>query len=503
MNIYEKKSRWKLWLLLFAAVIVFVSLWYTNILAGRIANEEQKQVRIWAQAVENKARLVRYMTEVFQRMATEERKKVELWASAQQKLIEAEDEIDYFVIEVVQNNQTVPVVLIDEENNIISYRNIDSSFFEGQDVMTPELKQKFTSYEPIIFQPQFQDNENFIYYRDSKLFSELKVVLQDFISSFITEDVMKAASVPVIFTNGENQIIEYSNIDTSKLTNKEELEEMLASMRSENEPIPIDLGDDNVNYVYYKDSALLKQITFYPYVQLAIIGLFLLVAYFAFSTARRAEQNQVWVGMSKETAHQLGTPISSLIAWVEYLRETGTSEKVLVEIEKDVNRLELITERFSKIGSLPTLIKTDIIETLHQSLQYLKTRASKRTIIEEDIAEGPVWVNLSPALFDWVIENLIKNALDAMEGVGKISINVFELEDKIYIDITDSGKGIPSSKFATVFQPGYSTKKRGWGLGLSLSKRIIENYHNGKIFVKESVPGKGTTFRIIMPVVGE
>ena len=491
-----------MWLLLFAAMIVFASLWYTNILATRISEEEQKQVRIWAQAVENKARLVKYMTGLFQRMANEERKKIELWASAYSLINDPSGEVNYFALEVLKNNETIPVIAVDENNEILFQRNLDSAEVVNNEGFTSDLFQKFNEYDPIVIENPLLNSETHIYYRDSRLFRDLKEVLRNFVSSFITEDVMKAASVPVIFTDSNDSIIEFSNIDSTELRNRADLRDMLESMKEANEPIVIDLGDGNINYVYYKNSILLNQITYYPYIQFAIIGLFLLVAYIAFSTARRAEQNQVWVGMSKETAHQLGTPISSLIAWVEYLRETGYNPDVVVELEKDVNRLELVAERFSKIGSLPTLAATDIVEILNHSISYLKTRASKKVIFDVNLPEHPVYVNLSPPLFDWVIENLIKNALDAMEGLGRISLTLTMQPDnkQIYIDITDTGKGIPGSKQKTVFQPGFSTKKRGWGLGLSLSKRIIENYHNGKIFVKESVLGKGTTFRIILPL---
>ena len=502
MNIYERKSRWKLWLLLFAAMIVFASLWYTNILASRISEEEQKQVRIWAQAVENKARLVKYMTGLFQRMANEERKKIELWASAYSLINDPSGEVNYFALEVLKNNETIPVIAVDENNEILFQRNLDSAEVVDNEGFTIELLQKFDEYEPIVIENPLLNSQTHIYYRDSRLFRDLKEVLRNFVSSFITEDVMKAASVPVIFTDSNDSIIEFSNLDSTQLQNRDDLRDMLVSMKEANDPIVIDLGDGNINYVYYKNSILLNQITYYPYIQFAIIGLFLLVAYIAFSTARRAEQNQVWVGMSKETAHQLGTPISSLIAWVEYLRETGYNPDVVVELEKDVDRLELVAERFSKIGSLPTLAAADIVEILNHSISYLKTRASKKVIFDVNLPDHSVYVNLSPPLFDWVIENLIKNALDAMEGLGRISLTLKMQPDnkQIYIDISDTGKGIPGSKQKTVFQPGFSTKKRGWGLGLSLSKRIIENYHNGKIFVRESILGKGTTFRIILPL---
>jgi signal transduction histidine kinase len=234
-------------------------------------------------------------------------------------------------------------------------------------------------------------------------------------------------------------------------------------------------------------------------VQLVVIVIFILVAYFAFNASRQAEQNQVWVGMSKETAHQLGTPISSLMAWIELLKLQGVDEELVKEFEKDTQRLEKITERFSKIGSKPELLQQNLVEVLISTISYLKTRSSDKVRFETSFNENDfVVAPLNTALFSWVIENLCKNAIDAMDNNGTITINLKEKESAINIDISDTGKGIHKSQHKTVFNPGYSTKKRGWGLGLSLAKRIIENYHSGKIFIKSSEIGKGTTFRIML-----
>jgi signal transduction histidine kinase len=249
--------------------------------------------------------------------------------------------------------------------------------------------------------------------------------------------------------------------------------------------------------VFYKDSFLLTQLKYYPYVQFFIIGLFLLAAYFLFSTARKEEQNQVWVGMAKETAHQLGTPLSSLVAWVEILKMKNLDEDTITEIQKDVRRFEIITQRFSNIGSLPKLEKENIIKVIYDAVDYVKARSSKKVIFSINLPKDYEYaVPLNIPLFEWVIENLCKNAIDAMDGEGAIDIAVTEESHLVNIDITDTGKGIPKSKFKTVFKPGYTSKKRGWGLGLTLCKRIIEIYHYGKIYVRTSTLGKGTTFRI-------
>ena len=272
-------------------------------------------------------------------------------------------------------------------------------------------------------------------------------------------------------------------------------------MRQQAAPLKIDLGDNNTSYIFYGESFTLKQLRYYPYVQLMIIGLFLLIAYTLFSTARRSEQNLVWVGMSKETAHQLGTPLSSLMAWLELLKQQVKDPSMLQEMARDIQRLQTITDRFSKIGSQPTLEKENVVIILEHALDYLKQRSSKNvTFIFQNNLDHIAEVPLCVPLFEWVVENLCRNAIDAMDGKGTITISIQSLESTVFIDVTDTGKGIPKNKIKAVFEPGYTTKQRGWGMGLSLCKRIIENYHEGKIFVAQSEVGRGTTFRIMLPI---
>ena len=256
------------------------------------------------------------------------------------------------------------------------------------------------------------------------------------------------------------------------------------------------MEDGTYQYLYYDDSTILKRLLIYPYAQLSVVFVFILLAFLALASTKKAEQNKVWVGLSKETAHQLGTPISSLIAWVEYLKTKEIDPFLLTEMEKDVKRLEIIAERFSKIGSNPDPVPVDVNHSIESALEYMQTRISSKVKIQTSLVDHPVLVLMSDSLFAWVIENLLKNAVDAMEGQGSITLQVEETHKQVRIDISDTGKGIPKSKFKTVFNPGYTTKKRGWGLGLSLVKRIIESYHGGKIYVKSSELGKGTTFRI-------
>lgn len=306
-------------------------------------------------------------------------------------------------------------------------------------------------------------------------------------------------SVPVIQTDSSGRIITYRNLDSIKIANNSDyLYEQLELMKTENDSMVIDLGQNDRNYLYYRDSIFLRRLQYFPYVQLAVIVLFILVSYFAFSSSRNAEQNKVWVGLSKETAHQLGTPTSSLNAWVELLKQENPNSNTVLELEKDVMRLEKITERFSKIGSKPVLTLTNLYDVLQGSVNYLLTRSSNKINFVLQNADDDIQVPLNTALFEWVIENICKNAMDAMEGEGEVSIKIKDHTQIVYIDISDSGKGIPKSRFKTIFKPGYTTKQRGWGLGLSLSKRIIETYHEGKVFVLNSDLNKGTTLRIVL-----
>jgi signal transduction histidine kinase len=383
MYTYENKIWWKRFFFIAALLIGAFSLWYTNTLVKVLASEEDK--------------------------------KIKLWANATRLLIKGEGDIN-FLLDIAKDNTTIPIILIDDKGNINATKNLDSTHVSD------------TAY----------------------------------------------------------------------------LMEQLEIMKEQHEPIkiPYDETNNRYNYLYYKNSFILSQLKSYPIIQLTLIAFFALLSYFTLSASRRAEQNQVWVGMSKETAHQLGTPISSLKEWINLLRETEkeNQEELLVELDNDVRRLELITERFSKIGSDPVLKPENLDLVIENSLQYLNARTSSKVDLSVSILKPGNWANINIPLFDWVIENLCKNAIDAMEGKGKIVVQLNHDEKHVYIDITDNGKGIPKSKFKTVFKPGFTTKKRGWGLGLSLVKRIVESYHNGSIYVRHSELGKGTTFRIVLQV---
>lgn len=388
MQVYEQKIRWKRLLLIVAFIIGAISLWYTNKLVKKLAVEEEK--------------------------------KVLLWANATKQLINANENTDInFLLDIIKDNTTIPVILVDDEGNITANRNLDST----------------------------------------------------------------------------------------KSNDKKYLDKQLEEMKTQHVPIKIlyDEANQKHNYLYYKNSIILTQLKQYPYYQLSVIALFVLVAYLAFSYSRKSEQNQVWVGMSKETAHQLGTPISSLNGWINLLRESNetNNNEILAELEQDVKRLELIAERFSKIGSVPVLTAQNIYSIMQHAVNYLQARAPSKVAFSVTSTDEDALAMVNVPLFDWVIENICKNAIDAMSGVGQINVVISTDADKVYIDITDTGKGIPPSKIKTVFKPGYTTKKRGWGLGLSLAKRIVQDYHSGKVFVKESTIDAGTTFRIVLRGGGE
>ncbi len=316
-----------------------------------------------------------------------------------------------------------------------------------------------------------------------------------------SEIQQKNTDIPIIWTNENDSIIDSRNIDTSLIrSNPDFLKRKLKEFKSSNPPIILQLS--KTPYVadkyYYGDSKLLKQVRYYPIIQLLIVALFIFITFYAMSVRNKSTQNQVWAGMAKETAHQLGTPISSLQGWIEMLKEQDGDSSIPKEMEKDVNRLKLISDRFGKIGSSPRLEESDITEQVEKMMAYIKRRSTQRVNFVLDRPEEKVIAKISEPLFDWVIENLLKNALDAINGKGTITVRIKNLPSKVIVDVSDSGRGISKQNISKVFKPGFTTKKRGWGLGLSLAKRIIDKYHNGQLFIKSSEINKGTTFRIVL-----
>ena len=347
---------------------------------------------------------------------------------------------------------------------------------------------------------------------DSERFNKLKQYINN---AFINYDVLLNkiiqgnTTIPVIIFWNNGELLDSRNVLSSKqetdstfIANIDSyLKERAQQFKKRHEPIVIQFDENSSLYVYYDDSTVLKNLQLFPFIQLAVVFIFIAVSFFALNSAKKAEQNRVWVGLSKETAHQLGTPISSLMAWVEYLKAKDLDSNLLTEMDKDVQRLKIIAERFSKIGSNTEPELMSLAEAISHAIEYMGKRISSKVDIQMHFPEEPVCVLMNESLFGWVIENLIKNAVDAMDGQGLITISAFVKGKKAILDVSDTGKGIPKSKFDAVFQPGYTTKKRGWGLGLSLVRRIIESYHKGKISVHKSEIGKGTTFRIELRIM--
>ena len=320
---------------------------------------------------------------------------------------------------------------------------------------------------------------------------------------FATRILTENKTIPIIETNERDSILNYINLDTAKVAaNTSFLSKQLQLFKEQHPPV---IWTDPVvsarqNRYYYGESSLLNQVRYFPILQLCIVALFIALILISLRSSYLSSQNQVWAGMAKETAHQLGTPVSSLEGWLEMLRDIPGTEKIIPELEKDVRRLQLVSDRFGKIGSKPQLEKTELVTQIQEMVDYMKKRAGAGVQFSMQVpGSQPLYVQLSPPLFNWVIENLLKNALDALNGGGAVSVSITEDIRTIQIEIADTGKGIPKNEISQVFNPGFTTKKRGWGLGLTLSKRIVEQFHNGKLFVKQSEVGKGTTFAIILP----
>lgn len=488
MNVYSNKQRWKRVLLAAAAVIVLATLWYSNDIARRIRAEEQAKVLVWSQAIIQRAALVGYTQQLFEELGTEERAKADRLADAYRLINDPPRGMDLtFITDYLWSNKTIPVLIYDENDELLYQVNVEKG------VRLDSLKEAMRrENEPI----EFEDVGHTVYWNESLRFSELKEVMQDLINSFISETVINSASVPVIMTDSSRtEVVRFQRVDSAAVKDPVKLQSMLADMASANEPIEVNLPGEGVQYIYFADSVILTQLRYYPLVQLILIAVFTLVSYLIFSSFRRAEQDQVWVGMAKETAHQLGTPLSSLMAWTGLLESEGVRQDYLREMNQDIVRLNTVVDRFSKIGSKPILKDHDVVTVVQDTIDYMRPRVSKNVemVFEKHTGNLPMLVALSPPLFSWVLENLIRNAVDAMDGEGKITLAVVRDESGAMVTVSDTGPGIPKSKRKEIFQPGYTTKARGWGLGLSLCKRIIEEYHGGRIEVGD---GDGADFRI-------
>lgn len=499
MKLYSRKIRWKIILAIVGILIVGASLFYTNLLVNQFAQTERKNVQLWAKAVHRRINMVNYTDKLFKQLRETEHQRVKLLADVYRRFLNNNDSRNLdFYYKIVEQNNNIPVIITDTRGRITASRNL----FPGEDTvkyLRGDLKESFSVYPPITI-PYLNYK---LYYKNSLFYNQLNDLLNGYVSTFMSEVTTNAASVPVIITDStQKNILQFGNLNDIRMSNPSYARKMLEQMKNEHDPIEIDFADHEKAYIFYKNSNLLTKMKWFPLIQFLAIIFFIFIAYLLFSSSRRSEQNRVWVGMAKETAHQIGTPLSSILAWVELLKmDEKNLDQAADEITKDVKRLEVITERFSKIGSTPDLNEENLVPIIHDTVDYLKLRSPRKVEYNLDVGDKKeILLPLNTALFSWVLENLCKNAIDAMDGKGSITIQLTEDSKHVVVDVSDTGKGIPKSEQKTIFNPGYTSKKRGWGLGLSLAKRIIHEYHRGKIYVKHSST-KGTTFRIILKKV--
>lgn len=497
-GLYARKKRWKIVLSVIALLIVSFSMYYTNNLVKRFAAQEEKQMKMWADAIQSHAELMNYTETFFNEVAIQETKRVELLAFAYRSFLAASPQEDTRIyLNIIQSNISIPVIITDVNDNISIAINMPKHL-QSKSIFDDEMKREFSIYPPIKI--DIYGKESYLYYNESLIYTELRSVLEGLFTLFINDVTGNAVGAPVIILDQSKQeIISYGNLDSLSMTNSDYVMKQLAIMSEENAPIEVNYLDGEKAYIYYRESDLLRIVRYFPIVQILVIIFFVIVAYLLFSYARRSEQNQVWAGMAKETAHQIGTPLTSLMGWIELLKMQETPFIGTTEMEKDIDRMKTITERFSKIGSIPTLENHDVVSVVNDTMNYLKRRfANNKFEFEVQLPPRELVIPLDAALFSWVLENLTKNALDAMSDHGKLTVEMTEDAENVFVDISDTGKGMQRSMFKEIFNPGYTSKKRGWGLGLSLARRIVEDYHKGKIFVKSSTPGQGTTFRVAL-----
>lgn len=517
MNLYSNKQKWKITFVIIALMVVGASLFYSNKMVTNLALRERERVKNWAFTVKKKLELVQLTDKAFTQLRAKERDKMNVWKNATKVLfqdVSLEVMIDYtFPLSLIEENKDIPVIVLNNDE-LSSYKNLgfepDSLLSQGRVSTMKQAQQQFNDSVSVLVELWASQGRTFkeqVYpgltltcaFDESEALKRLKLVRDSLLESFNQEVIHNVGLVPVVLVQANTDSLVGTNIP--RLNTVEAQQKTIKRLKAEHAPLQIQFDSKNTYVLYYDTSPELKQIQYYPYIIFSIIGLFILIGYLVFSTFRKAEQNQVWAGMAKETAHQLGTPLSSLLAWIQYLETQPIDKMAVQEMQKDVDRLERVTDRFSKIGSGGKMEETDITSTIHGVLDYLKARISQKVEVRFD-QQTPVIVKHNPALMQWVIENISKNAIDAMEGQGKLTVSLHQESNWLHIDIEDTGKGIDPKQLKTIFKPGFSTKKRGWGLGLSLVRRIVHEYHHGKVFVLRSEIDKGTTFRISIPNKG-
>jgi nitrogen-specific signal transduction histidine kinase len=490
LNIYQSKQRWKWLLVVLAAAVIFLTLAYTQVIIDRIRVDEKNKAEDWAQTIVRSAKSTQYIDSLLTLLRKEEEAKGRLMGKALSVISNGDPMLDYtFPVEYLKDNSSIPILLYDKNDHFQQGRNLPKGREkDGQyaDSLRSEIIKK---YAPVLIAELGMK----LYFDDSQLYKQTEKTLNELNRSFIDDKVVSSTSVPIVIMNDiTGEIIHYARLSEEEITDTERLK----LIQNANPAIKITKPNGVPVSIYYEDSLVLQQLRYFPLGQLLLVGVFLMISYLIFSTYRKAEQNQVWVGMAKETAHQLGTPLSSLMGWGALLETQNVPAAYITELNKDVQRLQIITERFSKIGSAAELTEVDIRSTISESLDYVQKRISSKIHVQVQLPSRTTTVAINEALFGWVIENLVRNAADAIGESGSIEVLVGSEAHKVIVEVKDSGKGVPKNKWKTVFKPGYTTKARGWGLGLSLVKRIVEEYHKGHIFIKQSELGKGTTFRI-------
>ena len=497
--IHSKTRKWNLILAIVAMVIFPLLVWFSNHLMDKIVHEECTKINIWANAIQQKANMITYSNDFFSFIAKEEELHANQIAKAIIKMANSKSGEDLlFYLDFIAENKTIPLIITDDKGNVTETRNLDEK--DRKRIDAPDKLQQVMMEENYIMLPPinlYKKEYIYVYYKESSIYTGLREYFNDLINNFFSEIVDNSPALSVIVTDStQKEILKYGNIDTLRIDDSLYVQNLIHAMSSQNNPpIKIAIGDSSA-YVFYSESSILKMMRLFPLILILLFALFLTVAYLLFRFAHRSEQNQIWVGMSKETAHQLGTPISSLMAWTEILKNENVNPEILEEINKDLVRLENVTQRFSKIGSIPKLEMKNLNRIVSDFMDYFKSRTSSKIKFDIHIPENEINVMLNKHLFEWVLENLCKNAVDAMNGAGTIAIYINEDKNHIYIDISDTGKGIESKRQKSIFEAGYTTKSRGWGLGLTLTRRIVNDYHKGKIILKSSTVGKGSTFRI-------
>jgi len=508
-DIYSKKQRWKLILFLLASTIILGSIYLSNAMVAKIANKEQAKAKQWAQTIQKKVALLNITKRTFESLENREKQRIQLVVDAIKTIMNPSElsmnqDLD-FAMKIRDGNKDIPMVILDDRNLISSFSNIDfksdsselSANHKKRDSLLQEKALQWKKEQRFFTIEVFEGVNFMLTYDQSQSLKSLRFQSDSILQAFNKDLIKDTRLMPVVLMDQNKKRIIASNIEGGKDWDGKQLK----AFQAHYPPIKIDLGKDGLQWLYYDLSPELKQLKWFPFIQFGIIAVIVLIGYLVFSTFRRAEQNQVWAGMAKETAHQLGTPISSLAAWMDYLEGQYVDADSLSEMRKDITRLEKVTDRFSKIGSEAKLNPEDLDATVNGIVSYLRPRLSDKVTIEIiNPYPSPIVVNHNPSLMDWVIENVCKNAVDAMDGAGTIKVIFLKETRWVHVDIEDNGKGMLKNQFKSVFQPGYSTKKRGWGLGLSLAKRIIETSHKGKVFVLKSELNKGTTFRISLPL---